>query len=248
MYIPPSQGHETDEPDSQCDVFARWHQIQQRIRAACLRSGREPDGLILLGASKTVSATHLKAFIRAGLTDVGENYVQEGLTKKATLQDVPVKWHLIGALQSNKAKIAVREFALIHSVDRFSLAQALNKEARQIGKVQAILLQVNVGDEDSKAGCAPNELLELAHRCVDLESLKVCGLMCLPPYNADPEMTRPYFRQLRHLRDELRAQPWPSVDDCQALSMGMSDDFEVAIEEGATIIRLGTALFGRRAK
>ncbi len=244
----PSQNSSGDANDEQSEVLAIWQEIERRMRSACVRSGRDADSLTLLGATKTVSAARLRAFIAAGLTDVGENYVQEGIAKKTVLNALPVRWHLIGALQSKKAKIAVREFEVIHSVDRASLAQALNKAAREANKVQDVLLQVNLGDEDSKAGCAPDQLMELAHYCAPLEHLCLGGLMCLPPYDEDPEKTRPYFRQLRELRDELRGQNWRGARDCQELSMGMSDDFEVAIEEGATIIRLGTALFGRRVK
>lgn len=239
---------------NQGDVFAIWQDIQNRISRACARSGREVRSVRLLGASKTVSAWRLQQFFAVGLNEVGENYVQEGVDKKVILgQNRSLRWHLIGALQSNKAKIVVREFDLIHSVDRLSLAQAINKAAREIGKTQKVLLQVNIGGEATKAGCAPSELKELAHYCRNLEHLRVCGLMCLPPYDDDPEKTRPYFRQLRDLRDELQAQnsffdKGLNREFSGELSMGMSDDFEVAIEEGATIIRLGTVLFGRRDK
>lgn len=230
------------------EVLAIWQELQGRIAVACAQTGRSRESVLLLGASKTVSAGRLETFVAAGLSNVGENYIQEGLAKKATLQNLPVRWHFIGALQSKKASLCVRGFDLIHSVDRVSLAMALDKAARQVEKVQDILLQVNIGDEDSKTGCTPAELGQLAHCCADLQNLRVRGLMCLPPYNANAEATRPYFRQLRALRDDLTTQNWRGAEDCRELSMGMSDDFEVAIEEGATIIRLGTALFGSRAK
>ena len=233
------------------DIFANWQEIQQRIAEACARCSRQPQHIRLLGAAKTVVAARLQQFITMGLGEVGENYVQEAVQKKAALGQTStlVQWHLIGALQSNKAKIAVREFNLIHSIDRLSLAQSFDKAAGAIGKRQDVLLQVNVGDETTKAGCAPAELIDLAQACAALPNLRVQGLMCLPPYDEDPEKTRPYFRQLRELRDELKAQNLlESPESIGELSMGMSDDFEVAIEEGATIIRLGTALFGRRDK
>ena len=248
VQTPTNDADKINEHGEQSDVFAIWQEIQSRIAATCARCRRETDSVTLLGAAKTVSAARLKAFISAGLTDVGENYVQEGISKKAALQNLDVRWHLIGALQSNKAKVAVREFSLIHSVDRVSLAQSLNKAAQEVGKVQEVLLQINIGKEDTKAGCAPENLPELARFCANLENLRVRGLMCLPPYNEDAEATRPYFRQMRLLRDNLKKQTWPGAQECEQLSMGMSDDFEVAIEEGATIIRLGTVLFGRRAK
>ena len=248
VQTPTNDDDTTNKRGDQGDVFAIWQEIQSRIAAACVRCKREPRSVTLLGAAKTVSAARLKAFLSGGLTDVGENYVQEGISKKAALQNLDVRWHLIGALQSNKAKIAVREFSIIHSVDRASLATSLNNAAQELGKVQEVLLQINVGEEDSKAGCAPDNLPELAEFCANLENLHVRGLMCLPPYNEDSEATRPYFRQMRLLRDDLKKQTWPSAQECEQLSMGMSNDFEIAIEEGATIIRLGTVLFGRRAK
>lgn len=248
-FIKDSEKPEAQQQD-QGDVFAIWQDIQARISKACARSRREAASVRLLGAAKTVSVARLRQFLKAGLTEVGENYIQEGVEKKVVLgQNTSLRWHLIGALQSNKAKIAVREFDLIHSVDRTSLAQAIDKTARESGKIQNVLLQVNIGAEVTKAGCAPDELRSLAGFCRNLENLRICGLMCLPPYDEDLEKTRPYFRQLRELRDELRAQNLLSSAEFEGeLSMGMSDDFEVAIEEGATIIRLGTALFGRRDK
>lgn len=227
------------------EVLAVWREIQERIAQACARCGRTPGEITLLGATKTVPAERLKAWLDLGLTEVGENYVQEGVAKKEALGTDArrLHWHLIGALQSNKAKIAVREFSLIHSVDRPSLAKALNAAAREQDKVQDVLLQVNVGGEATKAGCAPRELEDFARLCAGLENLRVGGLMCLPPYNEDAEQTRPHFRQLRQLRDDLLEK---QLLQNGALSMGMSDNFEVAIEEGATIVRLGTILFGKR--
>ena len=233
-------------------ALANLQQLQKRIAQACARSERAAQSVILLGAAKTVEAARLETFIAAGLSDVGENYVQEGIAKKAALQSamqmLAVRWHFIGALQSKKAKIAVREFDFIHSVDRSSLAQALDKAAGEAGKVQDVLLQINIGAEASKAGCAPDELMELAAFCARLENVQVRGLMCLPPYNEEAEASRRYFRQMRELRDELQTQNWTGAEKCVELSMGMSGNFEVAIEEGATIIRLGTVLFGHRAK
>jgi PLP dependent protein len=217
------------------------------IERACARSGRNARDVRLIGAAKTVEAERLRLWLQAGLSEVGENYVQEGVAKKAALcAEFPaVRWHLIGALQSNKASLAVREFDLIHSVDRLALAQALNKAAQAQNKVQDVLLQVNVGGEATKAGCAPDELETLAQEAKALPNLRVLGLMTLPPYDEDAEKTRPYFRQLRELRDDLIRKSLLAGGE---LSMGMSDDFPVAIEEGATIIRIGTALFGKRKR
>ncbi len=227
--------------------------LRARIARACERVERNPSEVCLIGAAKTVIARRLQPFIAAGLADVGENYVQEGVAKRAKIHDPVrwdaewhVRWHLIGALQRNKARQAVGAFALIHSVDRPSLAQALDHAAENAGLVQDVLLQVNLGGEASKSGCAPHDLENLARQCVALTHLRVGGLMCLPPYEADAERTRPYFRELREMRDGLAAQNL--LPENAQLSMGMSDDFEVAIEEGATMVRIGTALFGPRRK
>ena len=214
--------------------------IQSRIEAACARAGRNPAEVTLVGASKTVAAARLAEFQALGLRDFGENYIQEGIEKVRYFRDhdLDANWHFIGALQSNKARDAVAHFELIHSVDRFSLARELDKEARKIGKVQRVLLQVNIGSEGSKAGIAPAGLGALFEAVSGLENLKVEGLMSLPPFLEDLEAMRAFHRQLRELGETL---------ELLTLSMGMSHDFEVAIEEGATHIRLGTALFGARS-
>ena len=216
-------------------------QIQRNMRAACARAGRAPNSVQLIGASKTVEAARLESYFNAGLTDYGENYLQESLGKIDYFREhnLDARWHFIGALQSNKAREAVANFELIHSVDRMSLARALDKEARVINKVQRVLIQVNVGDEKSKAGVAPDELAGLFERISDLENLRVEGLMSLPPYDEDAEKTRPFHAKLRELNEKLGVGP--------QLSMGMSRDYAVAIEEGATKIRIGTALFGVRS-
>lgn len=227
--------------------------IRERIARACKQAGRAPAEVSLVGAAKTVTVARLRPFVAAGLAEVGENYVQEGVTKIAALGSLAshgaVRWHLIGALQSNKAADAVAAFDLIHSVDRPALATALNKAAWARDKVQEILLQVNVGSEATKAGCAPADLLALARHCATLPNIATRGLMCLPPYHEDVELIRPYFIQLREMRDALWRAPDAIFADCPApahLSMGMSHDFEVAIAEGATLVRVGTALFGTR--
>lgn len=214
--------------------------IQSRIEAACERANRNSNEITLVGASKTVGAARLRAFFEVGLRDFGENYIQEGIEKVQFFREngLNAKWHFIGALQSNKARDAVARFELIHSVDRLSLARELDKEARKIGKLQRVLLQVNVGGEDSKAGVAPEELSALFAETSRFENLKIEGLMSLPPFLEDLERVRPFHRKLRELGENL---------GLKTLSMGMSHDFEVAIEEGATLVRLGTALFGARS-
>lgn len=230
-------------------------EIQNRIERACERAGRDAREVTLIGASKTVSAARLLEFAASGLQNVGENYVQEALNKQRELQTSSTrydfKWHFIGGLQSNKARDVVGKFALIHSVDRLSLAQSLDKEARKIGVVQDVLLQVNIGEENTKSGVAPDDLLQLAREVAILENLRVCGLMCLPPTFENSENVRPLFKKMRELRDEMQhemAMESTSSTRCLTpeLSMGMSGDFEIAIEEGATIVRVGTALFGAR--
>ena len=222
--------------------------IRERIAAACLRAGRAPDEVTLIGASKTVPAARLLEFRAAGLLDFGENYVQEALDKTLAFREAgaAVHWHFIGALQSNKAKVAVREFELVHSVDRLSLARELNREAERAGKTQAVLLQINLGAESTKAGTLPAEAPALLEACLALDHLEVRGLMSLPPFEPDAETMRPYHRQLRELRERLRSRFSLTSGTFNALSMGMSHDFEIAIEEGATLVRIGTALFGSR--
>jgi pyridoxal phosphate enzyme (YggS family) len=236
------------------DADNRWREIGIRIEQACRKSGRRSVDVTLVGASKTVSATRLVAFVRAGLADVGENYVQEALRKQDEIQTLQgkesstqaLRWHLLGALQSNKARDVVGRFSLIHSVDRWSLAQALSKASQARGLVQDVLLQVNIGEETSKAGCAPHELGDLARRCLQLPNLRLRGLMCLPPYNEDAEKSRIYFRRMRELQMKTNSDLSGEGGIGSELSMGMTNDFPVAVEEGATIVRVGTGLFGAR--
>lgn len=226
------------------DSVARYQQLLAAIAMAARKAGRDPASVRLVGAAKTVPVERLRPVVAAGLTIVGENYLQEAKAKIAAL-DLPVSWHFIGHLQSNKAAAAVKLFDLIHSVDRLSLAQALDRAAARLGKVQDILLEVNIAGEASKSGVAPAALEDLLGACAALPHLRVRGLMTMPPWGPDAEQVRPYFRQLREARDRLQALNLPGVELVE-LSMGMSDDFAVAIEEGATLVRIGTALFGPR--
>lgn len=224
------------------EIRARLEQLQARVESACESAGRAASGVLLIGAAKTVPAAKLALFLEAGLKNCGENYVQEGVAKKEELRArFPATcWHLIGHLQSNKAREAVSHFDWIHSVDRVSLVRALDKAAREQAKVQRVLLQVNLGAEDTKSGCAPQDVSTLAAHIASQPNLQLCGLMCLPPFHSDAEKTRSSFRELRRLRDEVLG------DQTLQLSMGMSHDFEIAVQEGATMIRLGTSLFGAR--
>jgi pyridoxal phosphate enzyme (YggS family) len=186
----------------------------------------------------------VKEAIDAGVDILGENYIQEARTKFNVLAACPVSWHFIGRLQTNKAKYAVRLFDLIHSVDTLKLAGELDKQAKKVNKVQNILIQINIGKEPSKSGVDENTAANLIKDVTRLENLSVKGLMIMPPFFNDPEKVRPYFSALRNLRDRIH-QKIPGVD-LNELSMGMTGDFEAAVEEGATFVRIGTAIFGER--
>ncbi len=231
---------------TETEILTNLRTIQNRIETACARAGREANSVLLIGAAKTVGAQMLGKYLQVGLNAVGENYVQEGIAKIEILGQHAAQWHCIGALQSNKARDVVRHFDWVHSVDRTKIAHALQREAAAQGREIKVLLQVNVGGESSKAGCAPEELGALFESCCELPCLQVRGLMCLPPPRENNELKRGDFRQLRELRDALQAR-FVSASTCTHLSMGMSNDFEIAIEEGATMIRVGSALFGARA-
>ena len=216
------------------DMRANLGRVQEAVARACARAGRSPDHVLLIAVSKTMDVERVRLAIAAGVAALGENRVQEAKEKIEALGR-PVPWHLIGSLQTNKARDAARLFDWIHSVDRLDLAQELSRRA---DRALNILLQVNLGDEPQKGGVAPAELKRLHEMVAALPNLKVRGLMAIPPATLQPEQARPFFRQLRELREQL------GLEHC---SMGMSADFEVAIEEGATMVRVGTAIFGPRA-
>ncbi len=214
------------------------------IEAARERAGRPPGSVRLLAVTKTVGAERIREAWNAGVRLFGESYVQEAVAKVDRLPP-EAEWHFIGHLQSNKAKQALDLFRVIHSLDRPSLAEALEKAARARGRRVEVLVEVNVGSEPSKFGSSLDEAVELARRAPEWPSLHIRGLMAIPPYLEDPEMVRPYFRAVRELSDRIRALKIPHVD-MDELSMGMSHDFPVAVEEGATLVRVGTAIFGER--
>ena len=221
-------------------------EINRRLGDAARRAGREPAEIRLVAVTKTVSPERLQEAVAAGQSLFGENYVQEAKAKIASLGP-GLTWHFIGHLQSNKARVAVELFDLIHSVDRLSLAQALEQAAGRLGKVQNILLQVNLAGEESKSGTAPANAQALLLAISQMPHLRVLGLMTMPPWFDEPERVRPYFKELRELRDRLRRLNLVE-GDLPELSMGMTGDFEVAVAEGATLVRIGTAIFGRRAR
>jgi PLP dependent protein len=219
------------------DIRANLEAVHERVARACERAGRKPDDVLLIAVSKTVEIERIRLAVTAGVRALGENRVQEAKEKVAGLGR-PVPWHLIGSLQTNKARDAVELFDWIHSVDREELARELDRRAHQRERRVKILVQVNVGEEPQKGGVHPAELKGLLESLTALSNLEVRGLMCIPPVAETAEASRPWFRRLRELRDAA------GLEHC---SMGMSGDFEVAIEEGATMVRVGTAIFGPRA-
>jgi pyridoxal phosphate enzyme (YggS family) len=224
----------------------RLAHVRARIDAACRRAGRDPAAVTLVAVSKTFPVAAIREAVAAGVTVFGESRIQEALPKMEALADVPgLAWHLVGHLQSNKAVKAVGTFALIHSVDSLALAERLDRLAAERGVVQDVLIEVNVAGEATKHGVAPGETEALVAAAAALSHLRVRGLMGMAPYSDDPEAARPHFRRLATLLREI-AQNAPGGVTMDTLSMGMSDDFEVAIEEGATLVRIGTRLFGGR--
>ncbi|GAB4405782.1 MAG: YggS family pyridoxal phosphate-dependent enzyme [Thermodesulfovibrionales bacterium] len=220
--------------------------IYKRISHAAMRAGRNPEDVKLIAVTKTVGIGTIKEAIDAGLRIFGENRVQEA-QKKVTSNELRVtngkiEWHLIGPLQRNKAKYAVRLFNLIHTIDSIRLAEEVSKQAEKMGRIQRVLVQVKLSEEGTKHGVAEKELMPLIKTIEGLKGLALEGLMTMPPFFEDPEKARPCFRRLRELRDEAEKMGVKLPE----LSMGMSNDFEVAIEEGATMVRIGTALFGER--
>ncbi len=225
-------------------IGRRLKNIKDRINKSAIRCGRDPESVRLVAVSKTVSADRVKEAIDAGVDILGENYIQETRTKFNELAAYTVSWHFIGHLQTNKARYAVRLFDLIHSVDSLKLALELDKQAKKINKIQDILIQINIGKEPSKSGADAETISNLVRDVSCLRHLSVKGLMIMPPFFTDPEKVRPYFAALRNLRD--RVHQTISGVNLYELSMGLSNDFEVAVEEGATFVRIGTAIFGER--
>jgi len=226
-------------------IMARLAQTREEVAVAARESGRSEEAVMLLAISKMHPAQAILAAASTGQMDFGENYIQEALAKQEALADLGLRWHFTGRLQSNKAKFIPGRFALVHAVDSLKLAQALHKKvAAARAPVQDVLIEVNLARESQKAGVAEQDLPELAENLAALEAVRLRGLMVLPPFDLDPEARRPLFARLRQLRDGLEARlamPLP------VLSMGMTDDFRQAILEGATVVRVGTRIFGERA-
>jgi pyridoxal phosphate enzyme (YggS family) len=215
--------------------------VRERIERAAQKAGRDPKEIKLVAVSKTVEVARIKEAIEAGASILGENYVQEA-QKKIEALGKPVSWHFIGHLQSNKAKYAVRLFDAIHSIDSIPLAEELNRRVEEPDRVIGVMIEVNLSKEATKFGTDEERVLNLAKKIQHLKHLSLEGLMTMPPYFDSPEMSRPYYVALRELKGRMIKEGIPLKE----LSMGMSNDFEIAIEEGATYVRVGTAIFGPR--
>jgi len=226
-------------------IKKKLNNVKERIKKAAINCGRKPDTVHLVAVSKTMPENTVREAITAGVNILGENYIQEARDKINTLSSYPVSWHFIGHLQSNKAKYAVKLFDMIHTVDSLKLAHELNKQAKKINKIQQILIQVNISMESTKSGIHEEDAQKLIKEVSSFENLSIKGLMTMPPFFNNPEKARPYFSALRDLRDKIRNKVIKNIN-MQELSMGMTGDFEVAIKEGATFVRIGTAIFGER--
>lgn len=225
------------------EVADRLARVRCDIEKAAVSASRDPSAITLISVGKTFPAEKLREAVEAGAADLGENRVQEAAAKKPAVP--PVRWHLIGPLQRNKVRLALETFDIIHTLDRFELADRLQNLLVEHwpGRRMPVLLEVNVGHEPQKAGALPDETADLLRHALECDRLDVRGLMAIPPWNEDPEASRPYYHALRKLRDELEERGRVSLPE---LSMGMSNDFKVAISEGATMVRVGTAIFGSR--
>lgn len=225
------------------DIGANLSRVRERIADAARRSGRDPASVRIVSVSKMVTAEVIRKAAAAGADILGESYAQEARAKLDQLEDLEVEWHFIGRLQTNKAKDVVGRYALVHSLDRLKLAKELNKRAKAGSLKLPVLIQVNLSGEESKAGVAKASALELVRAADEMDHLEVKGLMTMPPFFEQPDKARPFFAGLRRLADQLREA---TGLDLPELSMGMSGDFEAAVEEGATLVRVGTAIFGKR--
>ena len=227
-------------------VRENYLEVLNKKNQAALRAGRNPEDITLMAVTKLHTVDEINEAIDAGATDIGENKVQELLSKYEDVK--PVRWHLIGHLQTNKVKQIIDKVVMIHSVDSLHLAEEINKRAGNAGLVMDILSEINVGEEETKTGIQAEDLMDLAKKITDTcENVRLRGVMCIPPYGEDPEVSRKYFRETRELFEKLQQLGLPEdralID---TLSMGMSGDYETAVEEGSTIVRVGSAIFGKR--
>jgi hypothetical protein len=229
------------------DIQNRLNSARERINRAAARAGRRAEDITLIAVSKTFDASLIQRAVEAGAREFGENRVQEAVAKAPLVEGEGVRWHLIGHLQSNKARAAVETFDVIHSIDSLKLVERLDRIAGELNRRPVALVQVDLGHEAAKTGAAEEELPEIIEALDRATHLDFRGLMTLPPFFEDAEEARSYFRRLREIRDAINRSR-PSERRIRELSMGMSHDFEVAIEEGATMVRVGTAIFGERVK
>jgi len=227
------------------DIVGNLAAIRQRIAAAAAAAGRPPEDVRLLAVSKMFSAAHVRAAYAAGQREFGENKVQEALQKREETAELDIRWHLIGHLQSNKAKKAAPAFAALHSIDSVDLLRRVDLAAAEAGATPDLYIQVDLAGESTKFGAPEGDVSEIARAAMECRAARLRGLMLLPPWFDDPERARPYFRRLRDLRERL-VEEGIDASRLRELSMGMSHDFEVAIQEGATLVRVGTAIFGKR--
>jgi pyridoxal phosphate enzyme (YggS family) len=218
--------------------------VQEKISQAAIKSGRKPEDITLVAVSKTVGAEQIQEAVSLGIKNIGENRIQEAKTKYDLIRN-EITWHMIGHLQTNKVKQAIEIFNLIHSIDRVSLAQELEKRAANSNKNIDILIQINISEEVSKFGLKKNETLKFIEQICNFSHLNIKGLMTMAPFVDNPEEVRPCFTSLRKLAEDIKKRTYPRIE-MKYLSMGMSQDYEAAIEEGANIVRVGTAIFGER--
>ena len=219
--------------------------INKQIFDTAVSCGRRPDTIQLIAVSKRKSVETIMKGIKAGAKHLGENYIQEAIKKIDIIGKAGICWHFIGHLQSNKAKFAVKYFEYIHTVDTLKLAKEIDKQAKKINKIQKILVQVNIGKEDTKSGTRIEDAVQLAEQINTFENVSLEGLMCMPPYFSEPDQARIYFKQLVLIKEKIIGRQFDNMS-MEHLSMGMSNDFKVAIEEGSTMVRVGTSIFGRR--
>jgi len=229
--------------DLKTQIKENYLKIIDRVYKACEKSRRKPEEIKILGAAKRQSPEKIKLAFELGVKLIGENYVQEAEKKILALKELPIEWHFIGRLQINKVKRAITLFSLIQTLDRINLAQEIQKQAEKRNLVVPVFIEVNVGKEPTKGGVEPEKLEEFIEEIKKFNRIKVKGLMCLPPYEENPEKVRPYFKKMREIFEKVK--PYMN-SEFKELSMGTSNDFHIAIEEGATIIRIGEALFGKR--
>jgi pyridoxal phosphate enzyme (YggS family) len=227
------------------DIKENYDKIYQQVKDAAVSCSRKPEDVKLIAVSKRKSVELMLNALDAGAKEFGENYIQEAVEKIERIGKDKACWHFIGHLQSNKAKLAVNYFDYIHTVDTVKLAKQINNQANNINKIQKILVQVNIGDEKTKSGSNIEQVLEVIKQISTFDNISIRGLMCMPPYSSEPEEARGYFKKLVSIKEGILTLGIENIS-MEHLSMGMSNDFKVAIEEGSTMVRVGTSIFGKR--